>query len=195
DPAMAKRWYVPKWNITNDSLLDDAFSCRTLVDRVAPLAFFPDLCTMGYDQLFREFNVGAARQICLWSELAEKETEATEAIRLRDQVSSQSGEKSALTTEVSVLKVTIAQKDHDISLLDSHATSLASGLEDAKVACTEAGDKIISLTSKRDRLISEVCLYLLFRFFSAYRLSRFQEKDGGAAGEADPGTIQPYGQA
>ncbi|GJW90734.1 hypothetical protein Tco_0168287 [Tanacetum coccineum] len=55
-----------------------------------------------------------------------------------------------------MLKVTIAQKDHDISLLDSHATSLASGLEDAKVACTEAGDKIISLTSERDRLISEV---------------------------------------
>ncbi|GKA55190.1 hypothetical protein Tco_0754139 [Tanacetum coccineum] len=195
DPAMAKRWYVPKWNITNDSLLDDAFSCRTLVDRVAPPAFFSDLRTMGYDQLFTEFNVGAARQICLGSEvrsrtehelelkeklrakyaargklleerdleilelkskLAEKETEAAEAIRLRDQVSSLSGEKSALTAEVSALKVTIAQKDHDISLLDSHATSLASGLENAKVACTEAGDKIISLTSERDRLISEV---------------------------------------
>ncbi|GJV75557.1 hypothetical protein Tco_1507141 [Tanacetum coccineum] len=40
DPVMAKRWYVPKCNITNDSLLDDAFSCRTLVDRVAPPAFF-----------------------------------------------------------------------------------------------------------------------------------------------------------
>ncbi|GJW28543.1 hypothetical protein Tco_0045418 [Tanacetum coccineum] len=195
DPAMAKRWYVPKWNITNDSLLDDAFSCRTLVDRVAPPAFFSDLRTMGYDQLFTEFNVGAARQICLGSEvrsrtehelelkeklrakyvargklleerdleilelkskLAEKETEAAEAVRLRDQVSSLSGEKSALTAEVSALNVTIAQKDHDISLLDSHATSLASGLEDAKVACTEAGDKIISLTSERDRLISEV---------------------------------------
>ncbi|GJT33247.1 hypothetical protein Tco_0923666 [Tanacetum coccineum] len=177
DPAMAKRWYVPKWNITNDSLLDDAFSCRTLVDRVAPPAFFSDLRTMGYDQLFTEFNVGAARQICLGSEVrsrtehelelkeklkakyvarAEKETEAAEAVRLCDQVSLLSREKSSLTAEVSVLKVTIAQKDHDISLLDSHATSLASGLEDAKVACTEAGDKIISLTSERDRLISEV---------------------------------------
>ncbi|GJU75224.1 hypothetical protein Tco_1272294 [Tanacetum coccineum] len=166
DPAMAKRWYVPKWNITNDSLLDDAFSCRTLVDRVAPPAFFSDLRTIGYDQLFTEFNMGAARQICLGSErdleilalkskLAEKETEAVEAIRLRDPVSSLSGEKSALTAEVSVLKVTIAQKDHDISLLDSHATSLASGLEDAKVAYTEAGNNIISLTSERDRLISE----------------------------------------
>ncbi|GJU13968.1 hypothetical protein Tco_1136364 [Tanacetum coccineum] len=195
DPAMAKRWYVPKWNITNDSLLDDAFSCRTLVDHVAPPAFFSDLRTMGYDQLFTEFNVGAARQICLGSKvrsrtehelelkeklrakyaargkllgekdleilelkskLAEKETEAAEAICLLYQVSSLSGEKSALTAEVSALKVTIAQKDHDISLLDSHATSLASGLENAKVACTEAGDKIISLASERDRLIFEV---------------------------------------
>ncbi|GJW77536.1 hypothetical protein Tco_0139218 [Tanacetum coccineum] len=92
----------------------------------------------------------------LKSKLAEKETEAAEAIRLCDQVSSLSREKSALTAKVSALKVTIAQNDHDISLLDSHATSLASGLEDAKVACTEAGDKIISLTSERDRLISEI---------------------------------------
>ncbi|GJR58774.1 embryogenesis-associated protein EMB8-like protein [Tanacetum coccineum] len=30
DPSEAKRWYVPRWNITNDSLLDDGFSCRTL---------------------------------------------------------------------------------------------------------------------------------------------------------------------
>ncbi|GJU73574.1 hypothetical protein Tco_1264979 [Tanacetum coccineum] len=165
------------------------------LDRVAPPTFFSDLRTMGYDQLFTEFNMGATRQICLGSEvrsctehelelkeklrakydargklleerdleilelkskLAEKETKAAEAIRLRDQVSSLSGEKSALTAKVSVLKVTIARKDHDISLLDSHATSLGSGLEDAKVACTEAGDKIISLTSERDRLISEV---------------------------------------
>ncbi|GKA88716.1 hypothetical protein Tco_0810480 [Tanacetum coccineum] len=43
DPSEAKRWYVPRWNITNDSLLDDGFSCRTLVDRVAPPAFFSAL--------------------------------------------------------------------------------------------------------------------------------------------------------
>ncbi|GKD20518.1 hypothetical protein Tco_1222221, partial [Tanacetum coccineum] len=171
DPSEAKRWYVPRWNITNDSLLDDGFSCRTL------------------------FNVGAARQICLGSEvrsraehelelkeklnakyaargklleekdseilrlksqLAEKEAEAAEVIRLRDQVSSLSGEKSTLTAEVSALKVTITQKDNDISLLDSRATHLASSLDDAKVACAEAGTKITSLASERDRLASEV---------------------------------------
>ncbi|GJX14743.1 hypothetical protein Tco_0206501 [Tanacetum coccineum] len=195
DPSEAKRWYVPRWNITNDSLLDDGFSCRTLVDRVAPLAFFSALRSMDCDQLYTEFNVGAARQICLGSEvrsraehelelkeklnakyaargkllekkdseilrlksqLAEKEAKTAEVVRLRDQVSSLSGEKSALTAEVSALKVTITQKDHDISLLDSRATHLESALNDAQVACTEAGTKITSLASERDRLASEV---------------------------------------
>ncbi|GJZ09753.1 hypothetical protein Tco_0544036 [Tanacetum coccineum] len=195
DPSEAKCWYVPRWNITNDSLLDDGFSCRTLVDRVAPPAFFAYLRSMDCDQLYTEFNVRAARQICLGSEvrsrtehelelkeklnakydargklleeknseilrlksqLAEKEVEAAEVVRLRDQVSSLSGEKSALTAELSTLKVTITQKDHDISLLNSHATHLESALNDAQVACTEAGTKITSLASERDRLVFEV---------------------------------------
>ncbi|GJZ57319.1 hypothetical protein Tco_0612813 [Tanacetum coccineum] len=185
---------LQRWNITNDSLLDDGFSCRTLVDRVAPPAFFSALRTMDYDQLYTEFNVGAARQVCLGAEvrsrtghelelkkklrakynargrlleekdleilrlksqLAEKEAEAAEVIRLRDQVSSLSGEKSALTAKVSVLKMTLTQKDHDIFLLDSRAAYLASTLDDTKVACAEAGDKITSLASERDRLASE----------------------------------------
>ncbi|GKA25954.1 hypothetical protein Tco_0712063 [Tanacetum coccineum] len=195
DPAEAKRWYVLRWNITNDSLLDDGFSCRTLVDRVAPPAFFSALCSMDCDQLYTEFNVGAARQICLGSEvrsraehelelkeklnakyaargklleekdseilrlksqLAEKEAETAEVVRLRDQVSSLSGEKSALTAEVPALKVVITQKDHDISLVNSRATHLESALNNAQVACTEAGTKITSLSSERDRLSSEV---------------------------------------
>ncbi|GJX82367.1 hypothetical protein Tco_0331848 [Tanacetum coccineum] len=80
----AKRWYIPRWNITNDSLLDDGFSCQTLVDRVAPPDFFSTLRNMDYDQLFKEFNVGAARQICLRSEVrsrAEHELELKEKLR------------------------------------------------------------------------------------------------------------------
>ncbi|GKB53619.1 hypothetical protein Tco_0904372 [Tanacetum coccineum] len=82
----AKHWYIPRWNITNDSLLDDGFSCRTLVDRVAPLGFFSTLRNMDYDQLFEEFNVGAARQICLGSEVrsrTEHELELKEKLRAK----------------------------------------------------------------------------------------------------------------
>ncbi|GKE29708.1 hypothetical protein Tco_1445092 [Tanacetum coccineum] len=105
---------------------------------------------MDCDQLYTDFNVGAARQICLGSEarsraehelelkeklnakyvargkllekkdseilrlksqLAEKEVEPAEVVRLCDQVSSLSGEKSALTAEVSALAFP-AERDH-----------------------------------------------------------------------------------
>ncbi|GKE17465.1 hypothetical protein Tco_1425042 [Tanacetum coccineum] len=181
--AEAKRWYVSRWNITNDSLLDDGFSCRTLVDSVAPPGFFSTLRGMNYEQLYTEFNMGAAWQICIESEvrsrakhelelkeklkgkydargrlLEEKDleilrlksllveeaekperAETAEVVRLRGQV-------SALTGEVSVLKSTIAQKDTDISLLDSRATYLNSALDDSKAACVEARSLITSLT-------------------------------------------------
>ncbi|GJV34313.1 hypothetical protein Tco_1394713, partial [Tanacetum coccineum] len=145
---------------------------------------------MDYEQLYTEFNVGAARQICLESkvrsrtehelELKEKlkgkydargrlleekdleilrlksllaeeaeRAETVEVVRFRDQV-------SVLTVEVSALKITIAQKDTDISLLDSRATHLKSALDDSQAACAEAGGLITSLTSERDRLSSEV---------------------------------------
>ncbi|GKE63405.1 hypothetical protein Tco_1513772, partial [Tanacetum coccineum] len=198
--AEAKRWYVPRWNITNDSLLDDGFSCRTLVDRVAPPDFFSTLQSMDYEQLYTEFNVGAARQICLESKvrsraehelklkeklkgkydacgrlLEEKDleilrlksllakeaerAETMEVVRLRNQV-------STLTGEVSVLKSTIAQKDTGISLLDSRATYLQSALDDSKAACAEVGSLITSLTSERDRLTSEVStLHTAFQDF------------------------------
>ncbi|GKF72429.1 hypothetical protein Tco_0208543, partial [Tanacetum coccineum] len=76
-------------------------------------------------------------------------------IRLRDQVSSLSKEKSALTTEVSALIITVTQKDHDISLLNSRATSLACTLDDAKVTYAKVEHKITSLASEQDRLASE----------------------------------------
>ncbi|GJV45231.1 hypothetical protein Tco_1429767 [Tanacetum coccineum] len=210
DPSEAKRWYVPRWNITNDSLLDDGFSCRTLVDRVAPPALFSALRSMDCDQLYTEFNVGAAWQICLGSEvrsraehelelkekinakyaargkllekkdseilrlksqLAEKEAKTVEVVHLRNQVTSLSGEKSALTAVVSALKITITRKDHDISFLDSRATHLESALNDAQVACIEAETKITSLASERDRLASEVSS-LQYQGILGYALGR-----------------------
>ncbi|GJU28131.1 hypothetical protein Tco_1166752 [Tanacetum coccineum] len=108
----AKRWYVPRWNITNDSLLDDGFSCRTLVDRVAPPGFFSTLRNMDYDQLFEEFNVGAARQICLGSEVrsrTEHELELKEKLRVKyDARGVLLGEKDA---EIARLKSLVKEKE------------------------------------------------------------------------------------
>ncbi|GJS76795.1 hypothetical protein Tco_0726676 [Tanacetum coccineum] len=138
DPAMAKRWFVPKWNITNDSLLDDAFSCRTLADRVSPPAFFSDLHTMGYDQLFIEFNVRAVRQICLGSEL----------LAVRD------GDWCSLGGSPKLAEYGLCH----LLALSPMPLRLASGLGKSLKWCTEAGDKIVSFDVGTGWLISEAGL-------------------------------------
>ncbi|GJU56019.1 hypothetical protein Tco_1229733 [Tanacetum coccineum] len=112
DPSEAKRWYVPRWSITNDSLLDDGFSCRTLVDRVAPPAFFSALRSMDYDQLYTEFNVGAARQVCLGAEVrsrAEHELELKEKLRVKYAARGRLLEEKDL--EILELKSKLAEKE------------------------------------------------------------------------------------
>ncbi|GJV93798.1 hypothetical protein Tco_1541611 [Tanacetum coccineum] len=142
----AKRWYIPRWNITNDSLLDDGFSCRTLVDRVAPPGFFSTLRNMDYDQLFEEFNVGAARQICLGSEVrsrAEHELELKEKLRgkydargvlLREKdaeiarLKSLVKEKETESAEVLRLRDQVSVLAADKSLLSAEVSALKSAV-------------------------------------------------------------------
>ncbi|GJU51959.1 hypothetical protein Tco_1221514 [Tanacetum coccineum] len=169
----AKRWYIPHWNITNDSLLDDGFSCRTLIclesevrSRTEHELELKEKLRAKYDArgvLLREKDVEIAR---LKSLVEEKETEFAEVSRLRDQVYVLIAEKSFLSAEVSALKSTVSQKDTDISLLDSRATYLKSALDDSQAACTEAKNLLSTLTSERDRLASEVStLHSAFRDF------------------------------
>ncbi|GJR36058.1 hypothetical protein Tco_1211742 [Tanacetum coccineum] len=162
--AEAKRWYVPRWNITNDSLLDDGFSCHTLVDRVAPPGFFFTLQSMDYDQLYTEFNVGAARQICLESEVRSR---VKHELELKEKLKGKYDARGRLLKEKDLeilrLKSLLAEEakraetaeDTDISLLDSRATHLKFALDDSQAACAESGSLITSLTSERDMLTSE----------------------------------------
>ncbi|GKA09569.1 hypothetical protein Tco_0688900 [Tanacetum coccineum] len=148
----AKRWYVPRWNITNDSLLDDGFSCRALVDRVRSR-------TEHELELKEKLRAKYDARGVLLSEkdslVREKETESAEVLRLRDQVSVLAADKSLLSAEVSALKNAVSQKDTDISLLDSRASYLKSALNDSQAACDEARHLISSLSFERDGLTSE----------------------------------------
>ncbi|GJR61452.1 JINGUBANG-like protein [Tanacetum coccineum] len=101
-------------------------------------------------RLLEEKDLEILRLKSLLAEEAEKadRAETADVVHLRDQV-------FVLTAKVLVLKSTIAQKDTNISLLDSRATHLKSALDDSQAACAEAGSLITSLTSERDRLTSE----------------------------------------
>ncbi|GJU16405.1 eukaryotic translation initiation factor 5B-like protein [Tanacetum coccineum] len=112
DPSEAKRWYVPRWNITNDSLLDDGS--------------FPVVL------------VGSEHDKYVLVSEVEKEAETGEVVRLLTKFP-----PPHLFEEVK-------------SACMWRRCSSQVALNDAQLACTEAETKITTLSSKRDRLASEV---------------------------------------
>ncbi|GKD04619.1 hypothetical protein Tco_1179593, partial [Tanacetum coccineum] len=61
DPETLRQVYIPKWNVINDSVLDDPDVYRGMIDHLAPPGFFSQLRGMDYEQLLTEFNVGTVR--------------------------------------------------------------------------------------------------------------------------------------
>ncbi|GKE06634.1 hypothetical protein Tco_1398652, partial [Tanacetum coccineum] len=180
----AKRWYVPRWNITNDSLLDDGFSCRMLVDRVAPPGFFSTLRNMDYDQLFQEFNVGAARQICLGLEVGsrtEHELELKEKLRAKyDARGVLLSEKDA---EIARLKSLVREKETEsakvlhlrdqVSVLAADKSLLSAEVSALKNVISQK-DTDISLLDSRASYLKDGLAYEVSTLHSAFR--DFKEK-------------------
>ncbi|GJW70792.1 gypsy type transposase [Tanacetum coccineum] len=61
DPETLRQIYIPKWNVINDSVLDDPDVFRGMIDHLAPPGFFSLLQGMDYEQMLAEFDVGTAR--------------------------------------------------------------------------------------------------------------------------------------
>nr|GEX14644.1 hypothetical protein [Tanacetum cinerariifolium] len=108
--------YVPKWTVTNDSILDDPYVCRDMMDRLAPPALFLQLRAMDYDQLYTEFNVREARQMCLEAEVrirAEHTLEQKD--RLEDKCVEQTAFLSEKEVEISHLKSLLSLREAEVA--------------------------------------------------------------------------------
>ncbi|GKC62410.1 hypothetical protein Tco_1095008 [Tanacetum coccineum] len=110
--------YVPKWKVTNDSVLDDPYVCCDLTDRLAPPALFSQLRSMDYDQLYTEFNVGAARQMCLGAEVRMR---AEHTLEQKDRLDDKCAEQ---TTFLSDKDVEIAHLRSLLSLKETEAAEV-----------------------------------------------------------------------
>nr|GEV93927.1 hypothetical protein [Tanacetum cinerariifolium] len=124
--------YVLKWDVLNESVLDDSNACRSLVDQLAPPVFFSQLCAMKYDQLFIEFIVGAARQTCIGAE-----------VRMRlEHVLKGKRERNA------ALEFAAVAKDFEIAKLTQDLSSL-------QLSCDDLSIKASTLESKKDKLVDQ----------------------------------------
>ncbi|GKA81965.1 hypothetical protein Tco_0788713, partial [Tanacetum coccineum] len=61
--------YVPGWTVTKGFELNDRRFCANMIDHFTPPPFFKTVREMEHEQLFAEFNVSAARNLSLSSEV------------------------------------------------------------------------------------------------------------------------------
>ncbi|GKD34953.1 hypothetical protein Tco_1250462 [Tanacetum coccineum] len=61
--------YIPEWSVTKGFELNDGRSCANMIDHFTPLAFFKNVRGIEHEQLFAEFNVSAAFNLSLSSEV------------------------------------------------------------------------------------------------------------------------------
>nr|GEX52072.1 hypothetical protein [Tanacetum cinerariifolium] len=52
--------YRPEWGVANGSMLDTPEACQDLVDHVAPLGYFSELCHLHNNDFLRQYNVNLA---------------------------------------------------------------------------------------------------------------------------------------
>nr|GEZ92303.1 hypothetical protein [Tanacetum cinerariifolium] len=176
DSETLRQTYIPKWNVTNDSSLDDHDICRGVIDHLAPPVLFSQLRSMDYEQLYVEFNVGAACQTCLSSKvrlrlehelrgrkkfegkydmqadwLKEKDVEIAS---LKDQLSLKEVEEAKairLRGQVATVEAAKASRANELNVLKEQNSSLEEekGALESKVTALESADatKVAELAS------------------------------------------------
>ncbi|GJR73242.1 reverse transcriptase domain-containing protein [Tanacetum coccineum] len=104
--------YVPQWNVTNGSRLDDGGVCREMVDEFVPLKFFASVCNIEHDRLFAKFIIRAARQISLSAVVRMRaEYNIKERRRLKSIVEGKDALLKARDEEIGSLKAQLLLKE------------------------------------------------------------------------------------
>ncbi|GKA36510.1 hypothetical protein Tco_0723001 [Tanacetum coccineum] len=188
NPKTLHRVYVPKWTVTNESFLDDPYMCHTLTDHLAPPALFSQLRAMEYDQLYAEFNVGAARQTCLGAEvrmraeytlrkkkiLEDKCAQQTNLLKERDaeisilkskQLLKEAEAAEAIHGRVATIEAAEALHAAELNLLKKRNSTLEAKMRASEAKATTLESKKCSLTDHTTcaELCNQVVGYEIFK--------------------------------
>ncbi|GJT89758.1 putative reverse transcriptase domain-containing protein [Tanacetum coccineum] len=180
DSEALRKIYIPKWNVINGSSLDDPEICQGMIDHLAPLRFFSQLWGMDYEQLFAEFNVKDARQVCFNAEIRmrlehelrgrqrfeercalqanrskENDAEIAKATRVNE-LNDLKERNVALEGQVAALESMIASKDGDLTSSNSQVAKITQDLSNLQLSYDELSVKASSLEFKKDKLIDQV---------------------------------------
>ncbi|GKC24747.1 hypothetical protein Tco_1026897 [Tanacetum coccineum] len=108
--------FVPRWNVPNDTLLDEHDISYEFIDHLAPPVLFSQIRNMDYHHLFTEFNVGNARQACLNAEVRMRTKFCLcERTRLEVECGRQASLLKSKDEEIEVLKAHIMVKEAEVA--------------------------------------------------------------------------------
>nr|GEU55628.1 appr-1-p processing [Tanacetum cinerariifolium] len=140
---------------TNKANQDVAGPSHHAGTKLSTDSFFvsPDLRSMDYEQLFVEFNVGAARQTCLSSEIAN--VEAAEAARVNE-LNGLKERTAALDGHVAALESAATSKDTELASSNAQVAKMTLDLSNLQFSCDELSIKAAFLESVKDKLIDQV---------------------------------------
>ncbi|GJT18848.1 hypothetical protein Tco_0877554 [Tanacetum coccineum] len=131
---------------------DDGRTCREMVDEFAPPKFFASIRRMKHDQLFTEFNVGAARQMSLSAEVRMRaEFNIREKRRLCSLVEEKDSLLKARDEEIKSLKAQLLVKETEAT----EAIHLRAEASKFKVVEKSLQDEIKSLKERNNALEKE----------------------------------------
>nr|GEU93596.1 hypothetical protein [Tanacetum cinerariifolium] len=158
------KFFVPQWNVLNDSLLDDYDVSREFVDHLAPPALFSHIREMDYHHLFTEFNreeevksecEKQADLLKVSASEATKKKHASEIDALKQKNVALENEKGSLDRKVAELQSLVSTKDLELKELNvvvSSPRSQKDGLVDQVHELEATGSGLCGQVSSYERL-------------------------------------------
>nr|GEX81250.1 hypothetical protein [Tanacetum cinerariifolium] len=161
-----------KWNVSNDTLLDDHDVSWEFIDHLAPPVLFAQIREMDYHHLFTEFNVGTARQACLNAEVRmQTEYCLSEKRRLESECEKQADLQKVKDAEIESLKAQLllrklrprkpsisknAALKNEKGSLDEKVAELQSSVSTKDLEFKEMSAALSFLWSQNDGLVDQV---------------------------------------
>ncbi|GKD76071.1 hypothetical protein Tco_1334353 [Tanacetum coccineum] len=186
------------------------------MDRLTPPALFAQLRAMDYDRLYSEFNVGAARQVCLGAEvrmraeytlekkgeledkcakqimlLAGRDAEIAHLkslLSLKETKAAKAIQRDVMFEKITTLAFVNVAKEDELASLSSQLSKLTSDLFGFQLSCDELDFKVASLESERDCLITQFA----FELFKE-RMEALQDEQAKILGDRSSEYLQALG--
>ncbi|GKA25354.1 hypothetical protein Tco_0711463 [Tanacetum coccineum] len=165
--------YIPEWSVTKGFELNDGRSCANMIDHFTPPAFFKTVRGMEHEQLFAEFNVSAARNLSLssevrmhaeynilekrkWKSLAEEKNNLLQVKDKEIKELSLEAIEGSLRGEVASAKEHNGLLEQEHSALKLKVTSLESIIAEKDRELSDLGTSASSLRSQNQSLVNQV---------------------------------------